>query len=253
MGHIWEKSTKWLLPVLLILFILEVIAFPFAVDLTYAGRSENPDYTLTYQNNRLSWSNVPGILENGTAELSLFDAKYKNVQSTDGNAIVAPGTEGFHIIRLHNSAPRSVAYTAVLYAIKSSEKLPVDVNMENPGSQDAPQPVLPEGVREEQIIRCVTGKIGAGEVSDFDILWLWNYFVSREQDLVDLDLGNKSVNGNPEDITVGFYLVVEDSGTSVTPQTGDKTQLTLYLTLMAISGGAVLLLLITKKREKVAK
>lgn len=71
----WKNAIDWLLPVFLILFILEVIAFPFAVGLTYAGRSEDPNHTLTYRTNELTWSDVQGIDENGVAELSIFDAE----------------------------------------------------------------------------------------------------------------------------------------------------------------------------------
>ena len=40
-----KKSNKWLLPTVLILFILEVVTLPLIVLLTYAGRAETPEHT----------------------------------------------------------------------------------------------------------------------------------------------------------------------------------------------------------------
>ncbi len=244
-----KNVTNWLLPALLILFLLEVLLFPLAVGQTYAGRSENPDHVLTYQPGKLTWSKVTGIDENGAAKLSLFDAVYENVKSDDGSAIIAPGTEGLHSIRLRNTSQSTVGVTAVLYAIKTSENLPVQVSLAS-NLADASPTGLPEGVEESQIIRCVSGNIAGGQQTDFDISWLWSYTVSDEQDLIDVDFGNKAANGKPDDITVGFYLVVEDGGTTIPPKTADRANLTLYITLMCITGAAMLLLLFAGKRSE---
>ncbi len=245
-----KNSSNWLLPVLLILFILEVIAFPFAVGITYAGRSENPNHTLTYTTHRLSWSDVNGIDENGSAELSIFDAEYKNVSASDGSAVIAPGTEGLNIIRLKNDADNKVKFNAVLYEIKSDSNLPVDVSLSDGDFTDADAHILPNGVKDEQIIRSVSGSVNKNEIVDFDILWLWNYEIDENQDIIDVDFGNKSANGNPDDIKVGFYLVVEDDNEFHSPQTGDNTNITLYIVLMCVSGAMLLILIIFRKREK---
>lgn len=245
-----KNSISWLLPVFLILFILEVIAFPLAVGITYAGRSENPNHTLTYTTHRLSWSDVEGIDENGAAELSIFDAEYKSVSASDGSAVIAPGTEGLNIIRLKNDADNKVEFTAVLYAIKSDSDLPVDVSLSDDDFTDTDTHILPDGVKEEQIIRSVSGSVNKNEIVDFDISWLWNYEIDDEQDMIDVDFGNKSADGNPDDIKVGFYLVVEDDNEFHSPQTGDNTNITLYVTLMCISGAMLLILTIFRKREK---
>ncbi len=243
-----KNAVNWLLPVFLILFILEVIAFPFAVGLAYAGRSEAPDYILTYRSGKLTWNDGVGIDESGAAQLSLFDAAYENVAAGDGAAVVAPGTEGFHIIRLHNRAEAAMTYTAVLYSIKSSDSLPVEVSLLDGGFTDSQTIILPEGVEAAQCIRCVSGSLQADQIADFDISWLWSYEVGDDQDLIDVNFGNRSANGIADDITVGFYLVVEDDGT-VIPPTADLTPVTLYMVLLFVSGAVFVLLLVYRKRE----
>ncbi len=248
-----KNSIDWLLPAFLILFILEVIAFPFAVGLTYAGRSEDPDHTLTYQARKLTWSAVEGIDANGAAQLSIFDAEYQSVSASDGSAVIAPGTEGFHIIRFKNNADHKIAFTAVLYAIPSDSALPVEVSLSDGAFADAAPNRLPEGVKEEQVIRSVSGSVNKSEIVDFDISWLWQYETGAEQDRIDVDFGDRSAEGSPDEIKVGFYLVVEDEGALHLPETGDNTRMTLYILLMGISGAMLLILVIFQKREKKGK
>lgn len=245
-----KNSINWLLPVFLILFILEVIAFPFAVGLTYAGRSEDPDHTLSYRTNQLTWSNVEGIDKNGVAELSIFDAEYPNVSADDGSAVVAPGTEGRNIIRLKNDADGKIEFTTVCYTIKGDSELPVEVGLADGDFTDTKKYLLPDGVDESQVIRAVAGSVGRGEKIDFDVSWVWNYEMCDEQDMIDVDFGDRSANGKPDDIKVGFYLVVEDNNEFYAPQTGNHTSFTLYITLMCISGGILLILTIFRKQER---
>ena len=248
-----KNSINWLLPVFLILFILEVIAFPFAVGITYAVRSEDPSHTLTYLGNRLTWSDVKGIDQNGVAELSLFDAEYESVKSDDGSAVIAPGTKGFNIIRLKNVSEGSVDFTAVLFAVKSSELLPVKVTLADGEFSDIGAPSLPNGVLPKQVIRSVSGRVAADGLVDFDISWLWDYEADLDGDMLDVDFGNKSANGKADDITVGFYLVVEDNNVYHTPQTGDRTNVTLYVILMCVSAVIILTLFIFKRKDNALK
>lgn len=246
----WKNAIDWLLPVFLILFILEVIAFPFAVGLTYAGRSEDPNHTLTYRTNELTWSDVQGIDENGVAELSIFDAEYEHVSASDGSAVVAPGTKGQNIIRLKNDADGEIEFTTVCYMIKSDSGLPVEARLADGNFTDTTNYRLPDGVKDSQVLRAVAGSLRQGEKIDFDISWLWDYEIGEEQDLIDVDFGDRSAQGEPDDVKVGFYLVVEDNNQVYVPQTGDDTGTMLYITLMGISGAMLLLLIIFRKRER---
>ena len=248
----FKNFINWVFPVCLILFILEIILLPFVVGMTYAGRSEVPDHTLTYEKGKLVWNDVKGIDQNGVAELSIFDAKYQNVSSDNGKSVIAPGTQAANIIRLKNSMDGKIGFTAVLYSIKSDESLPVKVSLADGDFTNAQNSVIPNGTAQSQIIRSVCGEVRKGEIVDFDISWLWDYEVSNEQDLIDVDFGNKSANGSADDIKVGFYLVVEDNNEYHIPQipeTGDNINLAFYAVLLSISGAVLILTAFFRKRE----
>ena len=245
-----RKSIDWLLPVFLILFVLEVIAFPIAAGITYAGRSENPDHVLTYTPNRLTWNSGTDVAPDGTAQLSIFDAEYPNVSSDDKTAVVAPGTEALHMIRLKNASEGTITFHAVVYSIKSSESLPVEVSLGDGDFTDSQAASLPYGVNKSQVIRSVSGHVKKDEITDFDIHWLWNYELDDQQDMIDVNFGDKSADGNPDDITVGFYLVVEDNNGIHIPKTGDTTNLSPYICLLCISGVLLLFLMIFRKLER---
>ena len=250
MKRIWEKRNQWLLPMVLVLFILEVITLPFVMGITYSGRSEAPDHVLTYTKGKLTWDSATGISANGAAELDLFDAVYPNVESADGENVVAPGTEGSSIVRLKNSVKGSVKYTAVLYRIRTSENLPVEAGLGMEGHTPAESYGLPQDVEESQVIKAVKGSIRGGEIKDFDISWLWDYYESAEQDRLDTLLG---IEPEADRVTVGLYIVVEDNNSYTNPtlpQTGDDSRIGMYLTLMGISGVLLILLLIDRRREK---
>lgn len=257
-----ERISRWLLPTVLILFILEVLSLPMVLGITYSGRSESPDNILTYTAGRLTWDSATGIDENGVAELNLFDAEYENVEAADGVKVVAPGTEGFHIVRLQNVVGASVDYTAVLYRIRTNDALPVEATLEGENFTDTTEYPLPEGVTEEQVVRAVSGIIRGKEILDFDISWLWEYDESADQNAIDTILGNQA---EADEVTVGLYIVVEDynsyhsggnSGdkdeyiTPDSPQTGDNSNVGIYFVLMLISLFLLILLLIERKREK---
>lgn len=95
-------------PTVLILFILEIIAFPFALGFTWAGRSETPERVLSYTPGSLTWDSAADIDPNGAANLSLFETLYYNVKSDNEDKVVAPGTQSSSIVRLKTaSAARS--------------------------------------------------------------------------------------------------------------------------------------------------
>lgn len=258
-----RNITDWLLPAVIILFLLQIIVFPFAINYTLADRSEKPNHNISYTTNKLEWEESMGINKRGAAELSVFSAQYQNVDSSNGDYLIAPGTEGKNIIRFNNKSSGAVKYIAVLYEIKSSESLPVEVSFETPNSSDTDIQALPEGVTKDQIIRTVTGEAKAGEIRDFDINWLWNFEVNDAQDKIDVDFGNKSANGNPDDVTVGFYIVVEDDNASssiptdnthdyikpITPRTGGSLNIIIYVVFMCVSA-FVIFILGFKRRHK---
>lgn len=247
-----NKQRHWLLPAVLILFILEVIALPFALGFTWAGRSETPERVLTYTPGKLTWDSAAGIDENGAADLSLFETLYQNVNADNDDRVVAPGTEDDSIVRLKNSISGTVRYTAVLYSIRSTDLLPVEVSLSGDGFTDTDTYTLPNGVKDESVIRAVTGTVGGGMIQDFDIDWNWKFYDSEQQDIIDTWLGDKAADDDADDITVGLYIVVEDENTQIKPsppQTGDAG-IGAYIVLMCVSGAVLLLLIIDRKRSR---
>lgn len=245
-----NKISQWLLPTVLILFILEVLLLPVVLEITYAGREEGPDHILTYTTNSLLWDSATGIDENGVAVMHIFDAKYDDTVDGNGDLVVAPGTEGHNIIRLKNDCERTITYTTVLYCIRTSQVLPVEVALEGDGFADTQAYQLPYQVEPEHVVRAVTGELQTDRIQDFDIAWLWEFYESQQQNEIDTLLGNA---GESEQITVGLYIIVEDEGEirdPSIPQTGDENRLAMYLTLMGISFCALVLLLWDyRKRE----
>ena len=128
-----KKKHSRLLPAALILFILFAATFPFVAGLTYSGRSESPDHILTYTENKLTWDSNTKVDSNGVAKLSAFDSAYSNAAASDGQNIVAPGTQSNDIVRLKNGVDNSIKYTAVLYSIKTSDDLAVESSLSGSG------------------------------------------------------------------------------------------------------------------------
>ena len=216
--NIINKIKGWLLPTALILFLLEIILFPFVIQLAYAGRSENPEHVLTYTTNRLTWDSATGVdPDTGAAELSLFSSSYRNAVAENGEKIVAPGTQGTSIIRLKNAADKPITYIAVMYHIKEEDALPVEpVLAESDTFARTDTYPLPEDVAPEQVVQAVSGSLEAGRIQDFDISWLWNYYESDARDAVDTELGNRAAWQTADDVTVGLYIVVEEDTSTTT-------------------------------------
>lgn len=245
-----KRNRQWLLPAVLILFILEVLTLPLVVELTYAGRGDGPDHILTYSANSLVWDSATGIDEHGVAQLSLFDVVYEDSVDGNGDKVVAPGTEGFNIIRLKNDSESTVSYTAVLYRIRTNDALNVNVSLADGNFTDTESYQLPYQVPQEDVLRAVAGELPRDQIQDFDVSWLWQFETDEQQNTVDTILGNQN---ELDQITVGLYIVVQDDGQVVPPAppyTGDNSYMAMYLTLMGISLCALLLLLWEGHRER---
>lgn len=248
-----KKHNRWLLPAVLILFILEIFTFPLVIQITYAGRSEAPDRTLTYTPGSLEWDGSAGVDKNGAALLSLFNTRYgETVLSENGDRVAAPGTDGFNIVRLKNSADKTVGYTAVLYEIKDNPEIPVNAELAGNGFSDTADFALPDKVSPSSVIRAVEGEVRRGEIQDFDINWLWEYYSSDEQDAADTLLGNMAARGEKTDVTVGLYIVVSDNNEYITPDTPNTglAGIGMYLALMLVSAVLLIFLAVSRRREK---
>lgn len=231
-----EKYHSWLLPVLLIIFVAQVITLPFAMGLTVA--EPGADHTLAYFENDLTWFSGESIRPDGSAEIDLFDATYPGVQSGDGRNVIAPGTGKETTLRLRNFVLGKVKYRVVLYWLKQREDIPVYPVMTAAQSVPKDDYPLPEGVTEADVISVYGGTIPGGEARDFVISWDWDFYVDDAQDVIDTALGNEVP---PGEISVGVYIVVEDNNSYVNPKTSDDSGLWLHLALMLLSFIALVL------------
>lgn len=256
-----KKRNRWLLPTLLILFILEIITLPLMMFLTYAGRAETPQHLITFANQKLTWDENTIVHDNGMAELSFFSQYYQNVNSENEDNVFAPGTEQLTTIRLLNNSSETIKYTAVAYMIKESEILPLYGKMEAPGSTPTDSYPLPEGVTEADVLNAVTGTVDAKSIRDFDIDWYWVFESGEEiepgiyeSDPIDTYLGNKAAWDVADDALIGFYIVVEgDDGPIIPgpnpPVTGSSSMLGWGIALIVVSGIILLLAFISRRRE----
>ena len=249
-----RNKTGWLLPTVLILFILEILSLPLILGLTYAGRAEAPDHTLVYYGDRLEWQTGTDVREDGSAVFSLFSDKYINVVSSDGEKVIAPGTEGGSTVRLRNDTTAAANWIATLYVIKSDERIPIVGDVDCDGTPTS-RSALPAGLQ-ATVIRSYTGKIGAKEIADFGVDWNWIFYEGDDQDQIDILLGNIAANFEPGTVEYGLYIVI-DNGEILppSPQTGDSSNLSWYIVLLIIS--AIVLIISAadrirqrRKREK---
>lgn len=256
MTAFFEKNRQRILPLLLTLAVLALLSLPLAVNPAWAAPGTSPDHVLTYNQNSLKWDSTTGINADGTAELKLFDANYNNVESVDGRKVVAPGTDGSNMIRLVNNVSGRIRYTAVLYSIKTDPRIPVQPSLSGTGMYDTASYQLPAGVTGAEVIRAVRGTVAGHGLQDFDINWLWNYEVTDAQDVTDTELGNAAAAAMKEQtdgdtVTVGFYIVVEDSNNYYVPKTGDDSHIAMYLAFMLIAAaGAAVSVVIYRRHGK---
>ncbi len=247
------KLREWIFPVILILFILQVILLPVMIGLTYATRSERPEHILTYTTGKLVWDKDTSVRPDGSAELSFFESLYRNVNAENAEKVLAPGTEKDSIVRLKNNGKNSVRYTAVLYSLSTTPDLDIGANLLGDGFSDVSDYALPDKVNKDTVIRAVGGSIAANAIQDFDINWFWSFEDANDteaRDKIDTYLGNKAADENADEATLGFYLVVHDgSDYGPSPKTGDNTMLGGYVTLMIISGSMTVILAVTRKRR----
>lgn len=247
---------RFLLPCLVLLFIIQVLLLPAALRLTFASRSVNPEHILTYAPGSLQFDSDTEVLDNGSARLSLFEAAYSNVLSESGEKVIAPGTKKNSIIRLKNNSKGEISYTAVLWSNSTAKEETAVASLSGEGFSDTAVPTLPAGIEADAVIRVVEGKVASQSMQDFDIGWIWNFEDaenSEARDLLDTAFGNKSADGAPDSITVGFYIVVTDGGVHVTPEapkTGDTAAVLGYGLCFVLSVIVLLLLIFDRRKAK---
>lgn len=232
------KMKRWGLPVLLMILVLTVMLLPFSLSFAYAGRSEEVDHILTYDDHVLTWDQNTIVDSSGSAKLNVFDKQYENVQSKNEEKIIAPGTQNTNIIRLKNSDNTDIDYTAVFYYINEEETLPVYPEVNGDGFTLLTDYSLPEYIDQNQVIKAIQGTLTSNQIQDFDIDWLWQYYEDGQRDLLDTDLGNNAAFAFADEVEIGVYFVVEADDMTIhakPAKTGDEHHFWLYIILMGIS------------------
>lgn len=252
--NVYKKIQPWLIPVVFILFILELATFPFVVSITDIASDTTPDRLLTFHADKLTWDSGAGIGDNGEAALSLFDAYYEGVQSGNGDDVIAPGTAGRTVLRLANASKEKIRFTVVVYQIKSSDKLPIVTTLEGAGLTTSDEFVLPPNVQEDQLIRCAQGVMNPNDEQDFTIRWNWRFEGDQESDKLDTLLGNAAANGNHEDdVVIGFSLYIHDGNGMIfagVPMIHEIGLIEVWIVMLSLSAVTLIVLLWLKKREQ---
>ncbi len=249
-----KSVMSWLLPTFLILFICEVLTLPLILVLTYAGNSAAPVHTFELKNKKLTWDSDTDVRDDGTAELSLFSAYYDSVNSDNGDHVVAPGTAADVLLKFINKSGGTVTYYAYMYEVKSDSDLPVTTNMSSKDAAEVNSYPVPEALSDKNIITALKGSATKDTVAEFTIAWNWIFEVDDEHDVKDTYFGDKAAFDKADDITVGFYFVVqgdEDEGgdTPLSPKTGDNT-IPYALAIIAVSGVILIILFYVERRRK---
>lgn len=245
-----ENVLRRLVGTVLILFLLPIV-LPAFLSVTYASGSE---HIISYQSGNLAWDDSADVLDDGTVKLNLFDTVYNNVKSSDGEKVIAAETDKDNIIRLVNNGKSKIAYTAVLYSFATDNSLAAFTSFDGNGFSDTDEYLLSKNVSEKNVIRAVKGEVGAGQTQKFDIGWNRHF----EDDLaagdkIDTLLGDLAAQENADEFGIGFYLVVNDNGTTVTskpPDTSDSFPLLIYMSFMAVIGVALVLLIAVREKER---
>lgn len=249
---VYKKIQPWLIPVVFILFILELATFPFVVSITDIASDARADRLLTFHADKLTWDSGDGIGENGEAMLSLFDAYYDSVQSGNGDDVIAPGTAGRTTLRLANASDEKIRFTVVVYQIKSSENLPIVTTLEGAALTTADEFVIPPNVQEDQLIRCAQGTLEPDQEQDFTIRWNWRFEGDEKGNDLDTLLGNAAANGD-DDVLIGFNLYIHDGNGLVfagVPMIHPIGLIEVWIVMLSLSAVTLLVLLWLKKREQ---
>ncbi len=203
-----------------ILFIVAVLTFPYAFNLSWALPGASADRTLTYTTGNLTWDSATDIDESGAIHLDLFKSSYEGASATsaDGENIVAPNTSNSKDVRLKNDTGNEIEYSAVLYRLDNSTST---IQAEVVGGAAATDYVLPEGVSQDKVVNAIGGTVQGNNTQIMAIDWAWDLYVNDENDVADTSAGNDGENQN---VGYGLYVVVVEPDPEPTPDDGNTNK-----------------------------
>ena len=188
---------------LFILLFVSTITFS-VIGLTFASDAHSSEHILTYNTNSLTWNDgATGIGEDGSYSINLFDSL---PVGDDGMKIIAPGAHSGGSLSLLNTTARPLEYTAAVYLLTDSG-VPITADFTNFTPENAVENyVLPSEVEGAEVLRAVSGALGAYESCEFIVEWEWAFFNSDEDDIRDTEIGNLEFS----ELSIGVIVTVSD-------------------------------------------
>ena len=195
-------------------------------------------------------------------QVEIFRISYVNgeqvvtVNSNYGDKVIAPGTENSYTFKLKNTGNVALDYTVEVdaYFTPADIEIPITGRLNRYdgawviGGKDAYANVPVLDTAKDH------ATLGVGKYTYYTLDWLWPF--ESGNDALDTTLGNLAVDG---DLT--FTIVIkttatessdpyDDSGITPPPQTGDNTDLTLWIVLAVSSFAMMIFLLFYQNKEK---
>lgn len=198
---------------------------------------------------------------NRKTEVAIFKVSYENgeaavtVQSTDGQEVIAPGTENSYVFKLKNPGEVAMDYTLEVDAYFAPEGIEIPVTARLcrydrkwiVGGKDRFDSVAWLDKAKDN------ATLGAGRYTYYTLDWSWPF--EGESDELDTLLGNLATEQELT-FTVVLHTIARASddpnaGGGILPQTGDAAQPVIWGSVAAVSLVLIFLPLIPagKKRE----
>ena len=194
-------------------------------------------------------------------QVEIFRVSYVNgeqvitVNSDNGDKVIAPGTENSYTFKLKNTGNVALNYTVELeaYFTPADIEIPITgrVNRHDGewivGNKDVYANVSALNSAEDN------ATLGAGKYTHYTLDWLWPFESGNDE--WDTILGNHAVD---QDLL--FTIVIKTTATEnsdpnggggiTPPQTGDNTNITLWIVLTVSSFAIMIFLLFYQSKEK---
>ena len=194
-------------------------------------------------------------------QVEIFRISYVNgdqiitVNSDNGDKIIAPGTENSYTFKLKNTGDVALDYTVEVDAYFT----PADIEIPITGRLNRYDGKWVVGGKDEYAKVPVldtaedNGTLGAGKYTYYTLDWLWPFESGNDE--LDTMLGNLATE---QDLI--FTIVIKTTATEsdnpyddsgiTPPQTGDNTNLALWITLAVSSFAMMIFLLFFQNKEK---
>ena len=194
-------------------------------------------------------------------QVEIFRVSYVNgeqvitVNSGNGDKVIAPGTENSYTFKLKNTGNVALDYTVEIDAYFT----PADIEIPITGRLNRYDGTWVIGGKDEYAKVPVldtaedNATLGAGKYTYYTLDWLWPFESGNDE--LDTMLGNLAVD---QELT--FTIVIKTTATESSnpyddsgitpPQTGDNTNLTLWIVLAVSSFAMMIFLLFYQNKEK---